>query len=80
MNKSQTIIVEINDQPVEVTYVYYPEEPQTEDYPGMRAYASIEDISMIHPNGSKIDVNTLLGDAFNEMLNDKIVEYHQDIE
>ena len=46
----------------------------------MRAYASIEDISMIHTNGSKIDVNTLLGDAFNEMLNDKIVEYHQDIE
>jgi hypothetical protein len=80
MSKSQTIITEINDQPVEVTYVFYPEEPQTRDYPGMGAYANIEDIQMIHTNGSKIDVNNLLGDTFDEYIVEKIVKYHQDSE
>ena len=77
MNKSQTVIIEINDQPVEVTYVFYPEEPQTRDYPGMKAYANIEDIQMLHTNGSKINVNNLLGDTFDEYIVEKIVEYHQ---
>jgi hypothetical protein len=80
MNNSDTIIIEINDQPVEVTYVFYPEEPETREYPGMGAYANVEDIQMIHTSGSKIDVNKLLGDTFDEYIVEKIVDYHKNTE
>ena len=80
MNNSDTIIIEINDQPVEVTYVFYPEEPETREYPGMGAYASVEDIQMIHSSGSKIDVNKLLGDTFDEYIVEKIVEVPVEVE
>ena len=43
----------------------------------MKAYANIEDIQMLHSNGSKINVNNLLGDTFDEYIVEKIVEYHQ---